>query len=131
MVVTIFPTLRDDRYSAVKKLCCVDSPVPSQVSGNSSHKLLILCFLVCLIYFYWLFFATTFCINFISGFIIAQLYNVIIHFHQCNIQCLYTVHKCQDNLSSKQTEKRHTESCIANKRQNGWRTVGPTNSNGI
>ena len=32
MVVTIFPTARDDRYSAVKKLCCIDSPVPSQVS---------------------------------------------------------------------------------------------------
>jgi len=31
MVVCIFPTSRDDRYAAVKKLCCVDSPVPSQV----------------------------------------------------------------------------------------------------
>nr|ANZ54961.1 piwi 2 [Fimbriaphyllia ancora] len=31
MVVIIFPTSRDDRYSAVKKLCCVESPVPSQV----------------------------------------------------------------------------------------------------
>ncbi|XP_035670589.1 piwi-like protein 1 [Branchiostoma floridae] len=31
MVVCIFPTPRDDRYSAIKKLCCVDSPVPSQV----------------------------------------------------------------------------------------------------
>jgi len=30
MVVCIFPTSRDDRYAAVKKLCCVDSPVPSQ-----------------------------------------------------------------------------------------------------
>ncbi|XP_064633620.1 piwi-like protein 1 [Lineus longissimus] len=29
-VVTIFPTKRDDRYSAVKKLCCVEQPVPSQ-----------------------------------------------------------------------------------------------------
>ena len=32
MVVIIFPTSRDDRYSAVKKLCCVESPVPSQVT---------------------------------------------------------------------------------------------------
>lgn len=32
MVVVIFPTSRDDRYSAVKKLCCVESPVPSQVT---------------------------------------------------------------------------------------------------
>jgi len=31
LVVCIFPTSRDDRYSAVKKLCCVDMPVPSQV----------------------------------------------------------------------------------------------------
>ena len=30
-VVCIFPTSRDDRYAAVKKLCCVESPVPSQV----------------------------------------------------------------------------------------------------
>ena len=32
VVVIIFPTSRDDRYSAVKKLCCVESPVPSQVT---------------------------------------------------------------------------------------------------
>ena len=25
------PTPRDDRYAAVKKLCCVEKPVPSQV----------------------------------------------------------------------------------------------------
>jgi aubergine-like protein len=31
MIVIIFPTSRDDRYAAVKKLCCVESPVPSQV----------------------------------------------------------------------------------------------------
>jgi len=31
IVVTIMPTPRDDRYSAVKKLCCVEKPVPSQV----------------------------------------------------------------------------------------------------
>ncbi len=30
MVVIIFPTSRDDRYSAVKRLCCIDNPVPSQ-----------------------------------------------------------------------------------------------------
>jgi len=32
MVVAIFPTSRDDRYNAFKKLCCVEAPVPSQVS---------------------------------------------------------------------------------------------------
>jgi len=31
IVVAIMPTPRDDRYSAVKKLCCVEKPVPSQV----------------------------------------------------------------------------------------------------
>jgi len=31
MVVCINPTNRDDRYSAIKKLCCVECPVPSQV----------------------------------------------------------------------------------------------------
>ena len=31
LVVCIFPTSRDDRYNALKKLCCVDMPVPSQV----------------------------------------------------------------------------------------------------
>uniref|UniRef100_H2Y4C9 Uncharacterized protein n=1 Tax=Ciona savignyi TaxID=51511 RepID=H2Y4C9_CIOSA len=31
LVVCIFPSSRDDRYNAIKKLCCVDVPVPSQV----------------------------------------------------------------------------------------------------
>ncbi|CAH1795347.1 unnamed protein product [Owenia fusiformis] len=31
MVVTIFPTLREDRYSAVKKCCNIECPVASQV----------------------------------------------------------------------------------------------------
>lgn len=31
LVVLIFPTARDDRYSAVKKLCCVERPIASQV----------------------------------------------------------------------------------------------------
>ncbi|XP_013382739.1 piwi-like protein 2 [Lingula anatina] len=31
LVVTIFPTSRDDRYNAVKKLCLVDAPVATQV----------------------------------------------------------------------------------------------------
>ena len=30
LVVCVFPTIRDDRYSAVKKLCCCERPVPSQ-----------------------------------------------------------------------------------------------------
>lgn len=34
IVVIIFPTARDDRYSAIKKLCCVDMPVPSQVINS-------------------------------------------------------------------------------------------------
>lgn len=31
IVVVIFPSARDDRYAAIKKLCCVDRPIPSQV----------------------------------------------------------------------------------------------------
>jgi len=31
LVVIIMPTARDDRYAAVKKLCCVEKPVASQV----------------------------------------------------------------------------------------------------
>jgi aubergine-like protein len=31
LVVIVFPTSRDDRYAAVKKLCCIEKPIPSQV----------------------------------------------------------------------------------------------------
>lgn len=31
IVVCISPTARDDRYSAIKKICCAEIPVPSQV----------------------------------------------------------------------------------------------------
>lgn len=31
LVCIIFPTSRDDRYAAVKRLCCIECPVPSQV----------------------------------------------------------------------------------------------------
>ncbi|XP_053610721.1 piwi-like protein Ago3 [Plodia interpunctella] len=31
LIVCICPTSRDDRYSAIKKICCADNPVPSQV----------------------------------------------------------------------------------------------------
>jgi aubergine len=31
MVVVIFPTSRDDRYAAIKRLCCIEIPVASQV----------------------------------------------------------------------------------------------------
>jgi aubergine len=31
MVVIIFPMLSDNRYMRVKKLCCIECPVPSQV----------------------------------------------------------------------------------------------------
>lgn len=32
LVVAISPTMRDDRYAAIKKICCADNPVPSQVN---------------------------------------------------------------------------------------------------
>ena len=31
MVVVITPSNRGDRYSAIKKICCVEHPIPSQV----------------------------------------------------------------------------------------------------
>lgn len=32
IVVCLCPTSRDDRYAAIKKICCAESPIPSQVS---------------------------------------------------------------------------------------------------
>jgi aubergine-like protein len=34
LVVILFPTARDDRYSAVKKLCCSEMPIASQVINS-------------------------------------------------------------------------------------------------
>lgn len=31
MVVIVFPMLSDSRYTRVKRLCCIECPVPSQV----------------------------------------------------------------------------------------------------
>ncbi|KAL0871086.1 hypothetical protein ABMA27_004891 [Loxostege sticticalis] len=31
LIVAVCPTARDDRYAAIKKICCADNPVPSQV----------------------------------------------------------------------------------------------------
>lgn len=31
IVVCICPTARDDRYNTIKKICCAESPIPSQV----------------------------------------------------------------------------------------------------
>jgi aubergine-like protein len=39
LVVILFPTSRDDRYSAVKKLCCCEMPIASQVSPLLVSKL--------------------------------------------------------------------------------------------
>lgn len=36
LVVTICPTSRDDRYSAIKKICCADQPVASQVINTKT-----------------------------------------------------------------------------------------------
>lgn len=38
LVVVVFPTSRDDRYSAIKKLCCVEKPVPSQVGEGGGWR---------------------------------------------------------------------------------------------
>lgn len=36
IVVIICPTSRDDRYNIIKKICCTESPIPSQVQHNST-----------------------------------------------------------------------------------------------
>lgn len=38
MVVTLFPTLRDDRYAAVKKTLCSDLPCPSQCINSKTLR---------------------------------------------------------------------------------------------
>lgn len=38
IVVIICPTARDDRYAAIKKLCCVEMPCPSQVINARTLK---------------------------------------------------------------------------------------------
>lgn len=41
LVVCIITGNRDDLYSAIKKLCCIQSPVPSQVSFDLIFKICI------------------------------------------------------------------------------------------
>jgi aubergine len=36
IVVCVFPASRDDRYSAVKKYCCITQPIPSQVINGTT-----------------------------------------------------------------------------------------------
>ena len=38
IVVIIFPTARDDRYAAVKRICCAELPVPSQVINSRTLR---------------------------------------------------------------------------------------------
>lgn len=38
IVVCICPTSRDDRYNAIKKICCAESPIPSQVNPYNSKN---------------------------------------------------------------------------------------------
>lgn len=38
IVVVICPTSRDDRYNAIKKICCAETPVPSQVINARTLK---------------------------------------------------------------------------------------------
>lgn len=35
IVVCICPTSRDDRYATIKKICCAESPIPSQVDQET------------------------------------------------------------------------------------------------
>ncbi|CAO1310298.1 unnamed protein product [Diamesa serratosioi] len=38
IVVIIFPTMRDDRYAAVKRICCTELPIPSQVINSKTLR---------------------------------------------------------------------------------------------
>ncbi|XP_044742095.1 piwi-like protein Ago3 [Chrysoperla carnea] len=38
IIVLLCPRIRDDRYSAIKKICCVDKPIPSQVIQSRTIK---------------------------------------------------------------------------------------------
>ena len=38
IVVIIFPTMRDDRYGAVKRICCSELPIPSQVINSKTLR---------------------------------------------------------------------------------------------
>ena len=48
IVVVIFPSQRDDRYSFIKKLCCVENPVPSQVNMTVDVNIHTINYCVCL-----------------------------------------------------------------------------------
>lgn len=43
MVVCICPTSRDDRYAVIKKICCAENPIPSQVSVQSCNRTFFSC----------------------------------------------------------------------------------------
>lgn len=43
IVVCICPTSRDDRYNAIKKICCSESPIASQVIYFNSFSMVVLC----------------------------------------------------------------------------------------
>ena len=38
IVVLIFPTMRDDRYAAVKRICCTELPIPSQAINSKTLR---------------------------------------------------------------------------------------------
>jgi len=42
LVVIIFPNQREDRYNAVKRICCSDIGIPSQVIKDTIIKLFII-----------------------------------------------------------------------------------------
>lgn len=43
LVVIIFPNLREDRYNAVKRICCAEIGIPSQVFFNLFFGKNVLC----------------------------------------------------------------------------------------
>lgn len=42
LIVIIFPNQREDRYNAVKRICCAEIGIPSQVKFTSNHIIMII-----------------------------------------------------------------------------------------
>lgn len=51
LVVIIFPNQREDRYNAVKRICCSEIGIPSQVLRETTVELIIINIFYCILYF--------------------------------------------------------------------------------
>jgi len=51
LVVILFPNQREDRYNAVKRICCSEIGIPSQVLRETTVELIIINIFYCILYF--------------------------------------------------------------------------------